>query len=143
MSIEEFKKQFQQIIRRRNFDSDGFIDVQEERDVLRDCLEIGIPEESAQAVLHELCQSRSWVLESAVRKIVALSLRKSLGDDGKIDEEEFNEAVSIAAQASNGRCDDAACKRIVIDMMDKGEAPVKTGLFGGWYKRVKKEVGLA
>ena len=141
MSVEEFRNQFQRIIDRRGFGDDKYIDSNEEREIVKDCVDIGIPLESAQAVLLEVCRKRGYVLETNLMKKVNASLQASLGDDGKIDQEEFGEAVAICVQEARGRVDEAYCKRLVIRMIERGEAPVKTGFFSDWFKKIKKEVG--
>lgn len=139
--MEETKRDYLAIIRKHGFGDDAYIDIKEENMILRECVDLGgVPLESAQAVLKEVCDERNYVLESEVRKKVAASLRAALGDDGKIDRAEFEEAVRVAIHAARGRIYEHESKRLVIDMIERGEAPVKTGFLSDWFKKAKREV---
>ena len=65
------------------------------------------------------------------------------GNDGKVDEKEFTDAVSVARKATQGKKNDVQLKRMVIEVIDDNSYKVKTGLFSNWYARVKKDVGMA
>ncbi|ADV62052.1 hypothetical protein Isop_1467 [Isosphaera pallida ATCC 43644] len=142
MAVEEYKTQFKRIIQRRGYGSDKYIDSREEADILRDCVNEGIPLESAQAVLREVCHEQGHLLETDIKAKVNMTLKASLSNDGKIDEEEFIQAVRVAMTACKNLQDEIYCKRLVARMIEDGEAPIKKGFLSNWFNRVKKEVGL-
>ena len=65
------------------------------------------------------------------------------GNDGKVDEKEFNDAVTTCKKATQGKKNDVQCKRMVIEIIEENSYKVKTGFFSNWYTRVKREVGMA
>jgi hypothetical protein len=63
-------------------------------------------------------------------------------NDGKIDEKEFNDAVTTLKKATQGKRNDVQCKRMILEIMDDNSYKPKTGMFSNWHARVKKEVGM-
>ena len=142
MPVEEFKTQFKRIIQRRGYGADKYIDTREEADVLRDCVDEGIPLESARSVLREICAEQGHLLESDIKAKINMTLKASLSNDGKIDEEEFIQAVRVAVASCKNLQDETYCKRLVAQMIEDGEAPIKKGFLSNWFNKVKKEVGM-
>ena len=64
-------------------------------------------------------------------------------NDGKIDEKEFNDAVTTCKKKMQGKKNDIQVKRMVIEIIEDNGYKTKTGMFSNWYAKVKKEVGVA
>ena len=142
MSLEDVKKRFVEEVKLRAFD-DKYVDKGEEREILQIALQQGIGVDSARAALAQVCEAQGYVLESAVLAKLKDILETSAGNDGKVDEKEFNDAVALLKVRTNGKKNDVACKRMVLELIDENSYKVKTGLFSNWFSRVKKEVGMA
>jgi len=142
MTLDEIKRQFVEQVKLRAYD-DKYIDKNEEREILQIALQQGITVDSARAALAQVCETNGYVLESHALKAVKELIDIQAGNDGKIDEKEFNDAVALLKTRTQGKKNDVQCKRMVIEIIDDNNFKVKTGLFSNWYSRVKREVGLA
>jgi hypothetical protein len=142
MTLDEVKKQFLQQIKLRAYD-DKYIDKAEEREVLQFALTAGVELDSARSSLAQVCESNGYVLESSALQAVKEMLQIQAGNDGKIDEKEFNDALALLKVRTQGKKNDVQCKRMVLELIDENSYKVKTGLFSNWHSRVKKEVGMA
>jgi hypothetical protein len=142
MNLDEVKRQFVEQVKLRAYD-DRYIDKAEEREILQIALQQGVTVDSARAALAQVCESNDYVLESVALKAVKEMIDIQAGNDGKIDEKEFNDALSLLKVRTKGKKNDVQCKRMVCELIDENSYKVKTGLFSNWYARVKKEVGLA
>ena len=142
MTLDEVKRQFVEQVKLRAYD-DKYIDKNEEREILQIALSGGITVDSARAALAQVCEGNGYVLESRVLVQIKDLIDIQAGNDGKIDEKEFNDAVALCKKATQGKKNDVACKRMVIEVIDDNSYKVKTGLFSNWYARVKKDVGIA
>jgi hypothetical protein len=140
MSLDEVKKEFVEQVKLRAYD-DKYIDKQEEREILQTALTRGITVDSARAALAQVCENNGYVLESKVLVQVKDLVEQFAGNDGKIDQKEFNDAVAICKKATQGKKNDVACKRMVIEVIEENSFKVKQGMFNHWYDAVKKEVG--
>ena len=63
------------------------------------------------------------------------------GNDGKIDQKEFNDAVTVCKKRTKGKRTDIQCKRMCIQIIDDNAYKTSKGWFSSWYDRVKKEIG--
>jgi len=142
MNLDDIKKQFVEQVKLRAYD-DKYIDKNEEREILQIALQHGITVDSARAALAQVCESNSYVLESVALKAVKELIDIQAANDGKIDEKEFNDAVSLLKTRTQGKKNDIQCKRMVIEIIDDNNFKVKTGMFSNWFTRVKREVGVA
>ena len=142
MTLDEVKRQFVEQVKLRAYD-DKYIDKNEEREILQIAIQQGITVDSARAALAQVCEANSYVLESRVLSVVKDLIDTFASNDGKIDEKEFNDAVTTCKKQCQGKRNDVQCKRMVIEVIDDNNFKVKTGLFSNWYKRVKGEVGMA
>ena len=142
MSVEEIKKRFVNEIKLRAYD-DKYIDKNEEREILQIAIQRGVTVDSARAALAQVCESHGYVLESRVLADIKDLIDTFAGNDGKIDEKEFNDAVTTCKKKMQGKKNDVQVKRMIVEMIEDNAFKVKTGLFSNWYARVKKEVGLA
>ena len=142
MSLDDVKRQFVEQVKLRAYD-DKYIDKNEEREILQIALQQGVTVDSARAALAQVCENNGYVLESRVLSQLKDLIDTFAGNDGKIDEKEFNDTVTTCKKACLGKRSDVQCKRMVIEIMEENSYKVKTGMFSNWYARAKKEVGMA
>jgi hypothetical protein len=140
MSLDDIKRQFLEQVKLRAYD-DKYIDKGEEREILQLALQMGVTVDSARSALAQVCENNGYVLESAVLLAIKELIEQFASNDGQIDEKEFNDAVAICKKKTQGRKNDVAVKRMVIEVIEAEAYKVKTGWFSNWYARVKKEVG--
>jgi hypothetical protein len=142
MSLDDVKRQFVEQVKLRAYD-DKYIDKNEEREILQIALQQGVTVDSARAALAQVCESHSYVLESRVLADVKDLIETFANNDGKIDEKEFNDAVTTCKKKMQGKKNDIQIKRMVIEIIEDNGYKTKTGMFSNWYAKVKKEVGVA
>jgi hypothetical protein len=140
MSLEEVKKRFVEEVKLRAFD-DKYIDKGEEREILQIALQQGISVDSARAALSQVCEAQGYILESRVVGELKDLLDTLPGNDGQIDEKEFNDAVTVCKKRTQGKRNDIQCKRMVIEIIEDNSYKTSKGWFSSWYDKVKKEVG--
>lgn len=141
MDLESLKKEFVEQVKLRAYD-DKYIDKTEEREVLQGALQKGVSVDSARAALAQVCEAQGFVLESKVRDELKDFLDTMAGNDGKIDEKEFTDALTMARKRTNGKRNDVQLKRMLIEIVDDNSYKTSKGLFSNWYARIKKEVGM-
>ena len=142
MTLDEVKRQFVEQVKLRAYD-DRYIDKTEEREILQIALQQGVTVDSARAALAQVCETNGYVLECVALKAVKELIDIQAGNDGKIDEKEFNDALSLMKVRTQGKKTDIACKKMLIEIIEENSYKVKTGLFSNWFTRVKREVGMA
>ena len=142
MNLDEVKKRFVEEVKLRAYD-DKYIDKNEEREILQIAIQRGVTVDSARAALAQVCESHGYVLESRVLADIKDLIDTFAGNDGKIDEKEFNDTVTTCKKATQGKKTDIQCKRMVLEIIEENSFKVKTGMFSNWYARIKKEVGVA
>jgi hypothetical protein len=142
MSLDEVKRQFVEEVKLRAYD-DKYIDKGEEREILQSALQKGVTVDSARAALAQVCESNGYVLESRVLTDIKDLIETFASNDGKIDEKEFNDAVTTCKKKMQGKKNDNQVKKMVLEIIEENSYKVKTGMFSNWYARVKKEVGMA
>src|SRR3954453_23938155 len=142
MTLDDVKRQFVEQVKLRAYD-DKYIDKGEEREILQIALQQGVTVDSARAALAQVCESNGYVLESNALKAVKEMIDIQAGNDGKIDEKEFNDAVALLKVRTNGKRNDIRAKKMIVALIDENGYKVKTGMFSNWFTRVKKEVGMA
>jgi hypothetical protein len=141
MNLDEVKRQFVEQVKLRAYD-DNYIDKNEEREILQLAIQQGVTVDSARSALAQVCESNGYVIESRALAQIKDLVETFATNDGKIDEKEFNDAVTTLKNACQGKRTDTQCKRMVIEIIEDNSYKVKTGLFSNWYKRVKHEVGM-
>ena len=143
MSLDEVKREFVEQVKLRAYD-DKYIDKNEEREILQIALQKGVTVDSARSALAQVCESQGYVLESSVLKQIKDNIEAARGDDGRVDEKEFNMIFASAKKSFSGKKNDVQIKRTIVEIMeDTGMNKVKTGWFSNWYTNLKKEVGMA
>ena len=142
MTLDEVKRQFVEQVKLRAYD-DKYIDKNEEREILQLALQQGVTVDSARQALAQVCESNGYVLESRVLSQIRDLIETFAGNDGQIDEKEFNDAVTTCKKATQGKRNEVQCKRMVIGVIEENNYKTKKGMFSNWYARVRKEVGMA
>lgn len=142
MTLDEVKRQFVEQVKLRAYD-DKYIDKGEEREILQIALQQGVTVDSARAALAQVCESNGYILESVALKAVKEMIDIQAGNDGKIDEKEYNDALALLKVRTQGKKNDVQCKRMVLELITENNYKVKTGMFSNWFTREKKAVGLA
>lgn len=142
MSLDDVKKRFVEEVKLRAYD-DKYIDKNEEREILQLALQQGVTVDSARAALAQVCDSNGYVLESRVLSEIKDLIDTFASNDGKIDEKEFNDAVSQCKKRTQGKKNDVQCKRMVLEVIEENSFKVKTGMFSNWHAKVRKDVGMA
>ena len=141
MDLDTVKKRFVEEVKLRAFD-DKYIDKNEEREILQIALQQGVGVDGARAALSQVCEAQGFVLESKVRANLKDVLDTLAGNDGQIDQKEFNDAVTICKKQTQGKRSDVQCKRMVIEIIEDNAYKTSKGWFSSWYANVKKEVGM-
>jgi hypothetical protein len=141
MSLEDVKKRFVEEVKLRAYD-DKYIDKNEEREILQIAIQQGIGVDPARAALAQVCDAHDYVLESRVLSQLKDLVDTFASNDGKIDEKEFNDAVTTCKKACKGKRTDIQCKRMVIEIIEDNNFKTSKGWFSSWYDRVKREVGM-
>jgi hypothetical protein len=142
MSIEDIKKRFVNEIKLRAYD-DKYIDKNEEREILQIAIQLGVGIDSARQALVQVCDDSSYVMESQILKMIKDQVETAFGNDGKIDQKEFDLIFQNIRKAVNGKKNDREVKKMVIAVMeDTGMNKVKTGWFSDWYSALKRDLGV-
>jgi hypothetical protein len=141
MNLDDVKRRFVEEVKLRAYD-DKYIDKGEEREILQIAITQGIGVDSARAALAQVCEAQNYVLESRVLNQIKDLIETFATNDGKIDEKEFNDAVTTCKKACQGKRTDVQCKRMVIEVIEDNSYKTSKGWFSNWYANVKKEVGM-
>ena len=141
MSLDDVKRRFVEEVKLRAFD-DKYIDKTEEREILQLALTQGVTVDSARAALAQVCEAQGYVLESKVLSEIKDLLDTLASNDGKVDEKEFNDAVTTCKKWTQGKRSDIQCKRMVIEIIEDNAYKTSKGWFSNWYANAKKEVGM-
>lgn len=141
MASDEVKRRFLQEIKLRGYD-DKYIDLEEEKEILKIALEAGSDLDAARQAMLSVCEKNDFVVESAVLNKLREMLATFVGNDGKLDEREFNDTLTFCKNATKGKKNDRDCKIMILKLIDEDGSKIKTGLMSNWYKKVRKEVGM-
>jgi hypothetical protein len=141
MTLDEIKKQFVEQVKLRAYD-DKYIDKGEEREILQLALQHGVTVDSARAALGQVCESNGYVLESRILADIKQTLEVAAGNDGKIDEKEYKDAVALLKIKCNNKKNDIQCRRMVLELIDEIGFKTTSGWFSNWFTTEKKAVGL-
>ena len=142
MSLDEIKKRFVDEVKLRGYD-DRYIDKIEEREILHVAIQQGIGIEPARGALAQVCEHEGYVLESTLLKLIKDRLESAAGNDGKIDQKEFDTIFADVRKAAQSRKNDRELKKMIILVMeDTGLNRVKTGWFSDWYASLKRDLGM-
>ena len=142
MAIEEIKKRFVNEIKLRAYD-DKYIDKNEEREILQIAIQLGVSIDSARSALIQVCDEHSYIMESVVGKMIKDQVESAFGNDGQIDQKEFDLIFANIKKAIAGKKNDRETKKMIIAVMeDTGMNKVRKGWFSNWYADMKKDLGV-
>ena len=143
MAIEEVKKRFVNEIKLRAYE-DKYVDRNEEREILQIAIQLGVNIDSARGALAQVCDDNGYVLESTVIRSIKDQVEAAAGDDGKVDQKEFDMIFATVKKSVQGKKTDRDVKKMIVTVMeDTGNTKVKTGWFSEWYAAMKKDLGMA
>ena len=143
MDIAEVKRRFVEEVKLRAYD-DKYIDKNEEREILQIAIQLGVSIESARGALVQVCEDHSYVMESVLLKMIKDQVDAAFGNDGKIDQKEFDLVFANIKRAVHGKKNDREVKKMIITVMEEtGQNKVKTGWFSNWYTALKSDLGMS
>ena len=142
MALEDIKKRFVDEIKLRAYD-DKYVDKNEEREILQIAIQQGVSIDSARGALQQVCEHQGYVLESSLVKTIKDQVETAAGNDGKVDQKEFELIFQNVRKSADGKKNDREIKKMIITVMeDSGLNKVKTGWFSDWYAALKKDLGV-
>ena len=142
MSIDEIKKRFVNEIKLRAY-QDKYIDKNEEREILQIAIQLGVGIDSARGALVQVCDEYSYVMETQLLKQIKDQIEAAAGNDGKIDQKEFDMIFHTVKKSAQGKKNDRELKKMIVQMMEEtGNNKVKTGWFSDWYTTLKRDLGV-
>ncbi|MDB5313442.1 MAG: hypothetical protein JWO38_7644 [Gemmataceae bacterium] len=143
MSIEDIKKRFVNEIKLRAYD-DKYIDKNEEREILQIAIQLGVSIDSARMALVQVCDESSYIMESVIVKQIKDQVETAAGNDGKVDQKEFDLIFQNMKRQIQGKKNDREVKKMIVTVMeDTGNNKIKTGWFSNWYTALKQDLGMA
>ena len=143
MSVEDIKKRFVSEIKLRAYD-DKYIDKNEEREILQIAIQLGVGIDSARMALVQVCEEHSYVMESVIAKQIKGQVETAAGNDGRVDQKEFDLIFQNVRKAIQGKKNDREVKKMIVTVMEEtGNNKIKTGWFSDWYTALKKDLGMA
>jgi hypothetical protein len=143
VSPDDIKQRIVNEIKARAYD-DKYIDRAEEREIIQIAIQLGVTVESALAALNQVCDEFSYVLESRVVKQIKDQVETAAGNDGRVDQKEFELIFGNVKKSVQGRKNDREVKRMIVTVMEEtGNNKIKKGWFSNWYASLKQELGMA
>jgi len=141
---DDIRQRFTNEIKIRAFD-DRYVDRAEETEILKIAISMNVDLDTARMALSQVCRMEGYALEREIRDMVTVQLKACAGNDGKVDENEFNLVTGTVAQqlAHCPTMKPVKIKRLVLEQMDQLGISVKTGFFSDWHSKAKREAGLA
>jgi hypothetical protein len=142
-SLDDIKKRFVNEVKLRAYD-DKYLDRDEEREILQISIQLGVAIEAARSALVQVCEDNGYVLESQLIKQVKDQIAVAAGNDGKVDQKEFDMVFQTAKRAASGKKTDRELKKMIVQVMeDTGNNKIKTGWFSNWYTALKADLGIS
>lgn len=142
MELDDIKKRFVSEIKLRAYD-DKYIDRGEEREILQIAIQLGVSIESARSALIQVCDENSYVMETAVLKQIKDQIEAASGNDGMVDQKEFDMIFANIRRAMQNKKNDREVKRMIVTVMEEtGNNKVKKGWFSNWYATLKQDLGM-
>jgi len=142
MSLDDIKKRIVNEIKLRGYE-DKYVDRGEEREILQIAIQLGVSIESACAALVQVCDESNYVLESAIVKQIKDQIETASGNDGLVDQKEFEMIFANVKKAMQGKKNDREVKKMIVTVMEEtGNNKIKRGWFSNWYAPLKQELGM-
>ena len=143
MNLDEIKRQFVEQVKLRAYD-DRYVDKNEEREILQIAIQQGISIDSARQALAQVCEHQGYVMESEILKQIKVQVETAAGNDGKVDQKEFDLIFQNIKRMAQSKKNDRELKKMIVQVMeDTGNNKVKTGWFSDWYAALKRDLGMA
>src|SRR5436190_11556717 len=117
MSVEDIKKRFISEIKLRAYD-DKYIDKTEEREILQIAIQLGVSIDSARGALVQVCDDQGYVMESVLLKNIKDQVESAFGNDGKIDQKEFDLIFGNIKRSAQGKKNDREIKKMIVTVME-------------------------
>ncbi len=142
MSIDEVKKRFVNEIKLRAYD-DKYIDKGEEREILQIAIQLGVSIDSARSALVQVCDEHNYVMETSVLKQIKDQVETAAGNDGMVDQKEFELIFANIRKAMQSKKNDREIKKMIVSVMEEtGNNKIKKGWFSNWYAALKTDLGM-
>jgi hypothetical protein len=143
MSIDDIKKRFVNEIKLRAYD-DKYIDKGEEREILQIAIQLGVSIESARSALVQVCDEHAYIMETTILKQIKDQVETAAGNDGMVDQKEFDLIFGNIRKAMNGKKNDREIKKMIVTVMEEtGNNKIKKGWFSNWYATLKADLGMS
>jgi hypothetical protein len=143
MSIDDVKKRFVNEIKLRAYD-DKYIDKGEEREILQIAIQLGVSIESARSALVQVCDEHSYIMETVVLKQIKDQVETAAGNDGMVDQKEFELIFGNIKKAMQNKKNDREIKKMIVSVMEEtGNNKIKKGWFSNWYATLKTDLGMS
>jgi hypothetical protein len=142
MDLHDIKKRLVEEIKLRAYE-DKYVDRGEEREILQIAIQLGVSVDSARGALIQVCDENSYVLESALVKQIKDQVETAAGNDGLVDQKEFEMIFGNIKRSAQGKKNDRELKRMIVAVMEEtGNNKVKKGWFSNWYATLKQDLGM-
>ena len=142
MELSDIKKRLIEEIKLRGYE-DKYIDRGEEREILQIAIQLGVGVDSARAALVQVCDECNYVMETAILKQIKDQIETAAGNDGMVDQREFDMVFANIKRAVQNKKNDREVKRMIVTVMEEtGNNKVKKGWFSNWYATLKQDLGM-
>ena len=142
MELSDIKKRLVEEIKLRAYE-DKYIDRGEEREILQIAIQLGVGVDSARAALVQVCDECNYVMETAILKQIKDQIETAAGNDGMVDQREFDMIFANVKRAVQNKKNDREVKRMIVTVMEEtGNNKVKKGWFSNWYATLKQDLGM-
>ena len=142
MELSDIKKRLIEEIKLRAYE-DKYIDRGEEREILQIAIQLGVGVDSARAALVQVCDECNYVMETALLKQIKDQIETAAGNDGMVDQREFDMIFANIKRAVQNKKNDREVKRMIVTVMEEtGNNKVKKGWFSNWYTTLKQDLGM-
>jgi microcompartment protein CcmL/EutN len=143
MSIDAIKKRFVEEIKLRAYD-DKYIDKGEEREILQIAIQLGVSIESARSALAQVCEESGFIVESKIISQIKDQVETAAGNDGMVDQKEFELIFGNIKKTVQGKKNDREVKKMIVTVMEEtGNNKIKKGWFSNWYATLKADLGMS
>lgn len=142
MELGEIKQRFVNEIKLRAYE-DKYVDRGEEREILQIAIQLGVNIDSARSALLQVCDENSYVLESTLVKQIKDQVETAAGNDGMVDQKEFEMIFANVKRSAQSKKNDRELKRMIVTVMEEtGNNKIKKGWFSNWYATLKQDLGM-
>ncbi len=137
----ELTKLFLDEIKLRAYD-DHYIDRREEREILQYALRAGVPVETAQQACHDACRQKAYIVESKILEQAGEKLDEHRKQHQTLTREDIEEVAGWLFSQVQGIRSQNDCLKLIVELIEKGNFPIRANWFSNWFDSLKKELGL-